>query len=124
MPLITPLTLVAQASNGFGETETSSPEWTDLRAALGGTLYGQITNGATGPEQPCWVYVDYCVDPTAGSPKIVEGVHRMQASAANNAVSVFRFQIRPGAPHVRVRFAGNTGQAVTVEAYFGRVDKA
>ena len=102
--------IAAGTSNGVGLTKTSTT-W-DLRTAFGGLLTIKITNGATGPTVPANVTVKTSGDGTNWK------THRTYVSlTGNNVVSEWSTPIPEGAMYVQVAVSGNTGQAVTCEAY-------
>ena len=112
-------TLVASASNAAGATVRGT---LDLRTAFGGLLTARITNGATGPtvQGVCNVLVAHNggATPTAGS----QGtdwklLYTFGGGTTANALTELPIQIPQGVMHLEVEFTGNTGQAVTVEAY-------
>lgn len=115
---LTPVTIVASTSNGAGSTTRGTR---DMRGKHGGLLTVKFTNGGTGPTVQCTATVliahNSGATPTAGSEgsdwktyAVVGG-----SGVANSAVTPFSIVIPPCC-HLEVEFAGNTGQAVTVEA--------
>lgn len=118
-------TLVAAGtSNAAGGTTRAT---LDLRTALGGLLTLKITNGATGPSGQCVGRV--LAAHAAGATPAAGGAGSVWKTlydgfgggTAANAVSEMSYQIDPAVMHLEVEFAGNTGQAVTVEAYLSEL---
>ena len=103
-------TLQGSATNGAGATTTGSA--VDLTTALGLVIEGRVTNGGTGPTKPCAFVVEISRD---GSDW--HEFSRQAADDAANAVSAFVVELPAAVMHARTVFEGNTGQAVTVEAY-------
>jgi len=105
----------ASASNAAAGTTTSGYQ----AIGYGTTLVCMVTNGATGPTIACSVYVDFATD-GSGTNLIQTAITLGTAGVANNGI--YRFTIGLGignegdAPYYRVRFTGNTAQAVTVQA--------
>lgn len=120
----TPRTLVAAAtSNAAGATERGT---VDLRTAYGGFLTAKITNGATGPTAQC--ACNLLVAHTAGATPTAAGagadwktVWSFSGGTTANAITEQTWDVPAGVMHLEVEFTGNTGQAVTVEAYFSEV---
>jgi hypothetical protein len=117
----TPRTLVAAAtSNAAGATTRGT---VDLRTALPGSfLTYKITNGATGPTVQCEARIlvahDSGTTPTAASAGTVwKTVYVVGGGTENDAINEWDFEVPAGVMHLEVEFTGNTGQAVTVEAY-------
>ena len=124
----TPRTLVAAAtSNAAGATTRGT---VDLRTALGGLLTVKITNGGTGPTvqatATALVAHNAGATPTAASAgadwKTIAVLTGGGTTA--NAVTEQSFDVPQGAMHMEVEFTGNTGQAVTVEAFFSEITNA
>lgn len=103
-------TLQASTSNAAGATTTSSI--IDLTTKFGGILTVKATNGATGPTIGCTIYVEISGDNTNWK-NFSTFTHVIVA----NAVGEWAVDVPSGVMYLRVRFTGNTGQAVTVEAY-------
>lgn len=122
----TPRTVVASASNAASATTRGT---VDLRTAGGGLLTMKVTNGGTGPTVACETRVLVAHNsgstPTAAS----EGadwktVAAHVATAIASAVHTFSYNVPVGVMHLEVEFTGNTGQAVTVEAFLSEVTSA
>lgn len=121
-----PRTLVASASNAAGSTTRGT---LDLRTAMGGLLTLKITNGATGPtvqaEGRVLVAHNSGSTPTAASAgSDWKTVWKFGGGTTANAITEQSMEIGPGVMHLEVEFTGNTGQAVTVEAYLSEVTDA
>lgn len=121
-------TLVAAGtSNTAGSTTRGT---VDLRTTLGGLLTVKITNDATGPTVQCTatalVAHNAGATPTAASAgadwKTI-GV-LMGGGTTANAVTEQSLDVPQGTMHLEVEFTGNTGQTVTVEAFFSEVSSA
>lgn len=115
---LTPATLVASASNGAGSTTRGTR---DMRGKHGGLLTAKITNGGTGPTVQCTATVliahNSGATPTAGSEGADWKTYAVLGGGGTAASAVTPLSIViPPCCHVEVEFAGNTGQAVTVEA--------
>lgn len=117
-------TLVAAAtSNTAGSTTRGA---VDLRTALGGVLTMKITNGATGPTVQCEGRV--LVAHNAGSTPAAgaagtdwKTVWVFGGGTTNSAVTEQSWDVPAGVMHLEVEFTGNTGQAVTVEAFMSEL---
>lgn len=120
-------TLVAAAtSNAAGATTRGT---VDLRTAYGGFLTAKITNGATGPTIQCscnlLVAHNAGATPTAASAGADwKTVWSFGGGITLDAVTEQTWDVPAGVMHLEVEFSGNTGQAVTVEAYFSEVTNA
>lgn len=122
----TPRTLVASGSNAAGATTRGT---LDLRTAQGGLLTIKMTNGATGPTVQCQANIlaahNSGATPAAASAgtdwKTLWSVGN--GTAANNTTEQ-SMEVGPGVMHLEVEFTGNTGQAVTVEAYLSEITSA
>lgn len=104
-------TLVAAGtSNGAGSTTNGSQ---NLSATIGPHLLtSKITNGGTGPTVACTMTAQVSGDNTNW--KLFAA---FTATTSNGAVAEFPVEIPAGTMFLRVQFSGNTGQAVTVEAF-------
>ena len=105
-------TLQASASNAAGSTATSG-SWTQLSTAIGGTVNATVTNSATGPTVGC----DCVVQTSLDGGTTWRDYSRQTAPTTASQATTFNVPISPGVPLARVVFTGNTGQAVTVEAF-------
>ena len=116
-------TVVSSASNAAGATTRGT---LDLRTALGGLLTMKITNGGTGPtvqaEGRVLVAHNAGSTPTAASAGADwKTVWRFGGGTTANAVTEQSWEFGPAVMHLEVEFVGNTGQAVTVEAFVSEV---
>ena len=103
-------TLQSSTSNAAAGTTTSAV-W-NLTTAYGGVVQARITNGANGPTLGCALTVFVSVD---GATWRAAAVYTAGVTA--NAVYDFVVELPPATMYAQVQFAGNTSQAVTVEAY-------
>jgi hypothetical protein len=103
------VTFQASATNAAAATTTGSA--VDLTTALGALITAEITNGATGPTIAC----DFVVEVSNDNSDWMEYT-RATAGTANNGVYTFSVELPPTVMYARVKFTGNTGQSVTVEA--------
>lgn len=78
----------------------------------GAWITGLITNGATGPTVQCTAYVEISGDNTNWKQAYVIG-----GGITALAVTPINYEVSPTIMYYRVRFADNTGQNVTVEAF-------
>lgn len=102
-------TLQASVSNPAGSTTTGSA--VDLTTAPAALATARITNGPTGPTAPCEFILEISADGAAWRE------FARQTAGATAATSYdFAVEIPAAVMHVRSVFAGNTAQAVTVEA--------
>lgn len=100
----------ASTSNGAGSTTTSS--WFDFTAKYEARLAGRIVN-ASAPTLPCAMIVD--LSPDNGTTIYLGAGGQFQAAVTASTEFDGAFPDFAGW-FVRVRFTGNTGQAVTVQA--------
>lgn len=116
-------TLLASTSNAAAGTTRSTP--IDLEAAYGGFLTLKFTNGATGPTLQCVCNIlvaHNATVPAAGSAGTDwKTISSYGGGTVANAVTEIGFPIDPSIMALEVEFTGNTGQAVTVEAYFSEL---
>lgn len=124
----TPRTLIAAAtSNAAGSTTRGTA---DLRTAQGGMLTVKIANGATGPTVPATVNILIAHDAGATPTAAAAGadwktIWSFSASTGNNVVTEMPpYEFGPGVMHLEVEVTGNTGQAVTCEAYLSEITSA
>lgn len=101
----------------------------DLRTAQGGLLTMKITNGGTGPTTQCEGRVlaahNIGATPAAASAGADwKTLWKFGGGITASGVTERTFEVSPGVMHLEVEFAGNTGQAVTVEAYLSEVTDA
>lgn len=120
----TPRTLIAAGtSNAVGSSTRGTA---DLRTAQGGLLTVKVTNGATGPTAPATVNVLAAhasgATPTAASAGADwKTIWSFAASTGNNAITEQSIAIDPALMHLQVEVTGNTGQAVTCEAFLSEI---
>lgn len=119
-------TLVASASNTAGSTTRGT---LDMRTAQGGLLTMKITNGGTGPTTQCEGRVlaahNGGATPAAASAGADwKTLWKFGGGTSASAVTERSFEVGPGVMHLEVEFTGNTGQAVTVEAYLSEITDA
>ena len=99
----------------------------DMRTVAGGLLTAKITNGATGPTQGATVYVmvahDTGTTPAAGAAGATwKTIGKWMAGTANSVVYEMPGRdLSNSIMHLQVEVSGNTGQAVTCEAYVSEV---
>ena len=123
----TPRTLIAAAtSNAAGSTTRGTA---DLRTAQGGLLTVKIKNGATGPTVPATVNILIAHNAGATPTAAAAGsdwktIWSFAASTGNNVPTEQSITIDPGVMHLEVEVTGNTGQAVTCEAYMSEITSA
>lgn len=95
-------------------TAGSTVTGTGLSTGYGVTAVGKIVNGATAPTTPCAAYVDYSADNSTwiSGPMIAVG----DLVASSTTPFAITLGIGSGADfaYYRIRFTGNTGQAVGV----------
>jgi hypothetical protein len=110
-------TIIASASNAADATTRGT---LTLAAKYGGIITAKIANGATGPTAQCEGRILVSHEdtlPTAASAGADwKTVWRFGGGTANSAITEQSFTFGPEIRHVEVEFAGNTVQAVTVEA--------
>lgn len=116
----TPVTLIAAGtSNAAGATKRGT---VDLRSAYGGILTVKIVNGSTGPTVQAVANVliahNSGATPAEGSAGVDwKTVASWGGGTTNSATSEWSMIIDPAISHLEVEVTGNTGQAVTCEAY-------
>ena len=112
--------LVSSASNAAGATTRGR---LDCTGADGGTIRWRVTNGATGPTAQCEARIMVARKQTSMPAAAAEGtgnddwkrVYVMGGGTAANDSNRGSWTFGPEVAYVQVEFAGNTGQAVTVE---------
>jgi len=129
-------TVVASASNAAGTVTTGTTTNQRQAAAvslvgkLGGILTMKITNGGTGPTAQCEgrVLIAHNAStpslPAVGTPLAGadwKTVWKFGGGTTLNAITEQSYEFGPGIMQLAVEFTGNTGQAVTVEAYLSEV---
>src|SRR5687768_7161480 len=115
-------TIVASASNAAAGTTRGT---LDLEAAYGGFLTIKMTNGATGPTVQCQCNILVAHNatlPTAGSAGTDwKTIASYGGGTTASAVTETGMPIDPTIMALEVEFTGNTGQAVTVEAFLSEL---
>jgi hypothetical protein len=119
-------TIVASTSNAADSTTRGT---LDLRTAQGGILTGKIANGATGPTAPSLMTVSIAHANGTTPAAAAEGadwkrLYQFSGTTTNSDTQQWSLDVPPGVMHLQVEFAGNTGQAVTVEAFFSEITSA
>ena len=123
-PNKTPRTLIAAGtSNAAGGTQRGV---VDLRTAFGGLLTIKITNGATGPTAQAVARVlvahNAGATPAAGPAGADwKTIHEVGNSTVANTVGEWSIDVDSSVMHLEVEITGNTGQAVTCEAYLSEL---
>lgn len=116
----TPATLIAAGtSNAAGATTRGV---IDLRSMYGGLLTVKLTNGGTGPTLQAVANVlaahNSGATPTAASAGTDwKTLASWGGGVTANAVNEWSMIVDPAITHLEVEITGNTGQAVTCEAF-------
>jgi hypothetical protein len=125
----TPRTLIAAAtSNAASATTEGTP--VDLRTKQGGILTAKITNGATGPAIQATIQVLIAHNSGATPTGAAEGadwklIYEIGGGTTANGITRIRgLPIAKDVMHLHVRVTGNTGQAVTCEAFLSETTDA
>lgn len=113
-------TLVASAANTAGSTTRGT---IDLNAVQGGGfLTLKMTNGGTGPTIQCQANILVAHNsslPTAASAGTDwKTIAQYGGGTTASAVTEIGFPVDPSIMCLEIEFTGNTGQSVTVEAFF------
>lgn len=123
----TPRTIIAAGtSNAAGSTTRGT---VDLRTTQGGTLTIKLTNGATGPTLAATVNV-LMAHNSGSTPAAASAgadwktIWSFTGTTANNGITEQPFDVGPGVMHLEVEVTGNTGQAVTCEAFLSEITSA
>lgn len=117
-------TLIAAAtSNAAGATTRGT---VDLRTAFGGLLTIKLTNGGTGPtlQAEARVLVAHNTGSTptaAGAGTVWKTIYVVGNGTAANTVGEWSIPIDQSVMHCEVEITGNTGQAVTCEAFLSEL---
>lgn len=119
-----PRTLVSAGTSNSASGTTRGT--LDLRTTHGGTLTAKITNGGTGPTVQCECRILIAHNsgstPTAGAAgSDWKTIWKFGGGTSNSGVTEQSFDVPPGTMHLEVEFTGNTGQAVTVEAFLSEI---
>jgi len=121
------ITLIAAGtSNAISGTTRGTA---DLRTSIGGLLTIKITNGATGPTAQAVANIlishNTGATPTAASAGADwKTVYQVGNGTLANTIGEWTYNVPAGAMHIEVEITGNTGQAVTCEAFLSRLDSA
>lgn len=115
--------IAAGTSNAAGATTRGT---VDLRTAFGGLLTVKLTNGGTGPtlqaEARVLVAHNAGATPTAaGAGADWKTIYVVGNGTAANTVGEWSIPIDQSAMHCEVEITGNTGQAVTCEAFLSEL---
>ena len=102
--------IAAGTSNSAAGTTTGTA--VDLTTRYGGLLTAKITNGGTGPTAGATVKVY-----TSGDNTSFKLFNQVTADVTASTSYEWAFDIPPGVMYVRADVSGNTGQAVTCEAF-------
>lgn len=119
-----PRTVIAAAtSNAAGSTTRGT---VDLRTAFGGLLTIKLTNGGTGPtvqaEARVLVAHNSGSTPTAASAGTDwKTIYVVGNGTAANTVTEWSVAVDQSVMHLEVEVTGNTGQAVTCEAFLSEL---
>jgi len=106
----------SQSVSAGSSVQSSSVTMLDTNFAA--TVYGRITNGATGPTIPMRVALE--VTPDGGTTWIDTGLG-FSGGGANSGVFQFSFDVPFPIGTWRVNAGSHTGQAVTVAAWYDLV---
>jgi len=118
--------IAAGTSNAISGTTRGTA---DLRTSIGGLLTIKITNGATGPTAQAVANIlishNTGATPTAASAGADwKTVYQVGNGTLANTIGEWTYNVPAGAMHIEVEITGNTGQAVTCEAFLSRLDSA
>jgi imidazolonepropionase-like amidohydrolase len=105
------LTIIA-AGTSVATSGTATGTTIDLTTKYGALITGLITNGGTGPTTQAVAYVEVSGDGTNWK-QLAMFLGGVNAST----VTPFACRVPPEVMNARVRVTGNTGQAVTCEAF-------
>lgn len=118
-------TIVASTSQAAGGTTRGT---IDMEATDGGFLTMKITNGATGPTVQCegrvLVAHNATLPAAASAGADWKTVYTFGGGVTANAITETSFPVDPALMALEVEFTGNTGQAVTVEAFMSELTSA
>jgi hypothetical protein len=133
----TAVTIIAAGSSVPAGTVTTGTTTNQRQAAavslvgkLGGILTMKIANGGTGPTAQCEgrVLIAHNAStpslPAVGTPLAGadwKTVWRFGGGTAANAITEQSYEFGPGVMQLAVEYTGNTGQAVTTEAFLSEV---
>lgn len=122
-----PRTLIAAATSNAAAATTRGT--VDLRTAMGGMLTIKLTNGGTGPTVQATANVliahNSGTTPTAGSAGADwKTVFSFGGGTSASVVTEQNYVVDASVMHLEVEVTGNTGQAVTCEAYLSELTSA
>lgn len=115
--------IAASTSNAAGGTTRGT---LDLRTAFGGLLTIKMINGATGPtvQGVANVLIAHNAGATpaaASAGADWKTIYQVGNGTVANTVGEWSIPIEQSVMHVEVEIAGNTGQAVTCEAFMSEL---
>ena len=116
-------TLVAAGTSNAAAATTRGR--LDLQTALGGNLTLKIINGATGPTVQC--VANILVSHNATMPAAASAgtdwktIYSVGNGTGNSTIGEWSYAFGPEIMSMEVEFTGNTGQAVTVEAFVSEI---
>ena len=115
--------IAAGTSNAAGSTTRGT---LDLRTAFGGLLTIKVTNGGTGPTVQAVANVlvahNAGATPTAASAGADwKTIYSVGNGTSGSSVGEWSMPIDQSVMHLEVEITGNTGQAVTCEAYLSEL---
>lgn len=115
--------IAAGTSSAAGATTRGT---VDLRTAFGGLLTVKLTNGGTGPtlQAEARVLVAHNTGSTptaAGAGADWKTIYVVSNGTAANTVGEWSIPIDQSVMHCEVEITGNTGQAVTCEAFLSEL---
>lgn len=119
-------TVIAGTSNAAGSTTRGT---LDLRTAQGGLLTVKLLNGVTGPTVAPTITVSVAHNAGATPASAAEGsdwkrFYQVGGSTTANDTLQWAIDVPASVMHLQVECTGNTGQAVTVEAYLSELTSA
>ena len=116
-------TLVAAGTSNAAAATTRGR--LDLQTALGGNLTFKITNGGTGPTVQCVANIlvsHNATMPAAASAGVDwKTIYSVGNGTGNSTIGEWSYAFGPEIMSMEVEFTGNTGQAVTVEAFVSEI---
>lgn len=115
-------TIVSSASNSAGATTRGR---LDLQTAFGGLVTFKITNGGVGPTVQCvgrvLVSHNATMPAAASAGTDWKTIFEVGNGIVANTIGEWSYGFGPEIMSLEVEFTGNTGQAVTVEAYASEI---
>ena len=118
--------IAAGTSNAISGTTRGTA---DMRTSIGGLLTIKLTNGATGPTAQAVANILISHNTGATPAAASKGtdwktVYQVGNGTLANTIGEWTYNVPAGAMHIEVEITGNTGQAVTCEAFLSRLDSA